>query len=182
MPSSHARPLSAAPRRAPELSRRRLLSRAPAAVVVGGLVAGYGLWLGMGLRFARGGEQPRRRLFVARMDALAPGQSLVYELPDGEPVAIARLGDADGLGDFVAVSRICPHLGCRVRWRQNAACFECPCHDGRFDAAGWPLDGPPRDEGLPLMRYPLSARDGLLFVHARPFRPSSAPLRGEGDS
>ena len=45
--------------------------------------------------------------------------------------------------DFVAMSNICTHLGCRVRWIVDQEHFFCPCHNGIFDKDGHVLDGPP---------------------------------------
>lgn len=32
--------------------------------------------------------------------------------------------------DFVAMSNVCTHLGCRVRWISDKNIFFCPCHNG----------------------------------------------------
>ncbi|MBI3353836.1 MAG: ubiquinol-cytochrome c reductase iron-sulfur subunit [Nitrospirae bacterium] len=44
---------------------------------------------------------------------------------------------------FTALSAVCTHLGCIVRWQEDKGEFLCPCHAGRFDAAGKVLSGPP---------------------------------------
>jgi cytochrome b6-f complex iron-sulfur subunit len=46
-------------------------------------------------------------------------------------------------GEFVALSAVCTHLGCVVAWQEQAGEFLCPCHGGRFSAAGQVLGGPP---------------------------------------
>lgn len=52
--------------------------------------------------------------------------------------------------DFIALSNICTHLGCRVRWIADREQFYCPCHVGIFDKEGNVISGPaPR----PLDRY-----------------------------
>lgn len=43
-----------------------------------------------------------------------------------------------------AVSRRCPHLGCRVHYRQELGLIECPCHQSRFTIAGTRIAGPAR--------------------------------------
>jgi Rieske Fe-S protein len=45
--------------------------------------------------------------------------------------------------DFKAISNVCTHLGCRVRWSEDEQVFHCPCHDARFDKDGAVLSGPP---------------------------------------
>jgi nitrite reductase/ring-hydroxylating ferredoxin subunit len=45
--------------------------------------------------------------------------------------------------DYVSMSNICTHLGCRVRWIEDQGRFFCPCHNGVFDAQGSVLPAPP---------------------------------------
>lgn len=45
--------------------------------------------------------------------------------------------------NFKAISNVCTHLGCRVRWTEDEQAFYCPCHDARFDKDGKVLSGPP---------------------------------------
>lgn len=44
---------------------------------------------------------------------------------------------------YMALSAVCTHLGCIVRWHEDKSEFECPCHAGRFDATGKVISGPP---------------------------------------
>jgi Rieske Fe-S protein len=64
---------------------------------------------------------------------------------------------ADGSYDvvnmnFVILSPICPHLGCRPVWNDSATRFQCPCHGSQFDFDGNHVAGPaPRGmDPLPL--------------------------------
>jgi glycine/D-amino acid oxidase-like deaminating enzyme/nitrite reductase/ring-hydroxylating ferredoxin subunit len=59
-------------------------------------------------------------------------------LVDGERIAVSR----DDAGKVHAVSAVCPHMGCLVRWNGAERSWDCPCHGSRFDAAGKLLDGP----------------------------------------
>ena len=63
--------------------------------------------------------------------------------------------------DFVAMSNVCTHLGCRVRWIADQDHFFCPCHNGVFDAEGNVVAGPPP---RPLDRYEVRLEDGQLYV------------------
>src|SRR3972149_1949438 len=42
---------------------------------------------------------------------------------------------------FLALSLVCPHLGCQVNPTSEG--FACPCHGSRFGPQGAPLRGPP---------------------------------------
>jgi len=63
--------------------------------------------------------------------------------------------------DFVAMSNICTHLGCRVRWIANQEQFFCPCHNAAFNKDGEVVDGPPP---RPLDRFEIKVEDEQLFV------------------
>ncbi len=54
---------------------------------------------------------------------------------------------ADGTYDivnmnFVILSPICPHLGCRPEWHDSVNRFQCPCHGSQFNLEGEHLVGP----------------------------------------
>ena len=49
-----------------------------------------------------------------------------------------------------ARSLLCTHQGCNVRWVEDEQIYLCPCHDGKFDAEGKPIYGPPREPLRPL--------------------------------
>jgi Rieske Fe-S protein len=65
---------------------------------------------------------------------------------------------------FLALSSICPHLGCRVHWEPRNDRFFCPCHNGAFDAEGQPIAGPPKSDDQHLPQYPLMVAEGLLYI------------------
>lgn len=63
--------------------------------------------------------------------------------------------------DFIAMSNICTHLGCRIRWVADTEQFFCPCHNGVFDKDGEIVAGPvPR----PLDRYEVKVEDEQLHI------------------
>jgi menaquinol-cytochrome c reductase iron-sulfur subunit len=43
----------------------------------------------------------------------------------------------------IALSNICTHLGCGVRWDTDREAFICPCHNGVYDKNGNVVSGPP---------------------------------------
>ena len=53
---------------------------------------------------------------------------------------------------FIALSRVCTHLGCLVEYNRGKQRLICPCHAGNFDLEGNVLSGPPPK---PLTAIPL---------------------------
>lgn len=64
-------------------------------------------------------------------------------------------------GSFVALTAVCTHLGCIVKWVDDKGEFLCPCHGGRFSAEGKVLGGPPP---LPLEAYTVALEEQDLVV------------------
>ena len=63
--------------------------------------------------------------------------------------------------NYVALSNVCTHLGCRVRWVEGEQQFFCPCHNGVFDKDGRVVAGPPP---RPLDQHPVKVEDGQIYV------------------
>jgi Rieske Fe-S protein len=63
--------------------------------------------------------------------------------------------------DFTALSNICTHLGCRVRWVADQAGFFCPCHTAIFAADGSVVTGPPP---RPLDAFETKVEEGTIFI------------------
>jgi Rieske Fe-S protein len=67
-----------------------------------------------------------------------------------KPVLVQRIE-----GDAVRVLSLeCTHLGCIVRWDNEAQELRCPCHGSRFDDRGTPTKGPAK-QGLSLYQSQL---------------------------
>ncbi len=148
-----------------ELERRTFLDRMASAVMAFGLAAGYGLFSAIGGRYlfpARAADTLWQ--FVLVLADVPPGESRTYAAPTGQRVVITRIGDAGAADDFIALSSVCPHLGCQVHWESQNDRFFCPCHNGAFDPSGVATAGPPKDAGQSLARYPLKVENGLLFI------------------
>ena len=45
-----------------------------------------------------------------------------------------------------AISTICTHLGCTVRWDNKLKIFQCPCHQSAFSKLGKVLRGPAKTD------------------------------------
>ena len=54
------------------------------------------------------------------------------------PVELQRHGR-----EVTARSLLCTHMGCQVTWREAEQRYFCPCHQGRYDADGRAIEGPP---------------------------------------
>ena len=156
-----------APAEPGDATRRDAASKLSNAVMTAGLVAGYSAFEALALRFLYPSRPLAKAwLFVAQVEAVAPGGSLAFRTPGGERVNIARRGNSGTVADFIALSSTCPHLGCQVHWEAQNNRFFCPCHNGIFDPAGKATAGPPADAGQSLPRYPLKVEGGLLYLEA----------------
>lgn len=80
-------------------------------------------------------------------------------LVEEEKIAVYVL--TDNGRDFIAMSNICTHLGCRVRWITDKEIFLSPCHNGVFDREGNVISGPPP---RPLDRYEVKIENNQLLI------------------
>ncbi len=64
-------------------------------------------------------------------------------------------------GEFVALTAVCTHLGCIVKWLPDKDEFLCPCHGGRYSPTGKVLGGPPP---APLESYPVTAQADKIVI------------------
>ncbi|MBI9046302.1 MAG: ubiquinol-cytochrome c reductase iron-sulfur subunit [Anaerolineaceae bacterium] len=62
---------------------------------------------------------------------------------------------------FIAMSNICTHLGCRVRWIESDGEFLCPCHNAGFKKDGSVAFGPPPS---PLDQFELKVEDDQIYI------------------
>ncbi|MFN2159430.1 MAG: ubiquinol-cytochrome c reductase iron-sulfur subunit [Anaerolineales bacterium] len=63
--------------------------------------------------------------------------------------------------DYLVMSNVCTHLGCRVRYLADRDQFLCPCHNGVFDKEGNVVSGPPPK---PLNRFMVKIEDGQIYI------------------
>jgi Rieske Fe-S protein len=136
-----------------------------------GFFAKIGMYLSLGLSYGAAAAfaarylypkklLPRwRSIFVTRLDHLPNGGSRVVADLRGVPVQVVRDGER-----LRAISTVCPHLGCRVRWEGDKDRFFCPCHNGVFDREGRVVSGPPP---RPLDRYEVEIVDGSVYLKVK---------------
>jgi cytochrome b6-f complex iron-sulfur subunit len=150
---------------APVPERRHALARILNLGLVGSLAAAYGTFAAYAARFLYPAAPARRAwTYVTRLDQIPVGKSLRWTAPTGQTINVTRLGAGVGAADFVALSSVCPHLGCQVHWEAHHDRYFCPCHNGTFDPEGKPTGGPPKEGNTPLSRYPLEVRGQLVFI------------------
>jgi glycine/D-amino acid oxidase-like deaminating enzyme/nitrite reductase/ring-hydroxylating ferredoxin subunit len=77
------------------------------------------------------------RRATGSIEDIAPGHGAVVSL-EGTDYAVSR----DTAGCITAVSAVCTHMGCTVRWNDAESSWDCPCHGSRFAADGTVLHGP----------------------------------------
>lgn len=74
---------------------------------------------------------------IARVDLpLGTAKEIIY---DNTPVLVINRVN----GGYVALSKVCTHLGCLVEYQKQGGYLLCPCHGGRFDLDGNVISGPP---------------------------------------
>jgi menaquinol-cytochrome c reductase iron-sulfur subunit len=78
---------------------------------------------------------------------------------DEDEITVYLLTD-DGR-DYVAMSNICTHLGCRVRWIDDQGQFFCPCHNAIFDKDGSVVEGPPP---RPLDQFEVKVENNTIYI------------------
>lgn len=74
---------------------------------------------------------------VRSVDELGPGEAAIVR--DGVRKLAAYRDEA---GEVHAVSAVCTHLGCQVKWNDAERSWDCPCHGSRFHYDGNVLQGP----------------------------------------
>jgi glycine/D-amino acid oxidase-like deaminating enzyme/nitrite reductase/ring-hydroxylating ferredoxin subunit len=76
-----------------------------------------------------------------------PGREKLSSIPPGEGEVLSVRGKhlavyRNANGELSALSAVCTHLGCLVRWNTSDKSWDCPCHGSRFDPHGRILNGP----------------------------------------
>lgn len=155
-------------RRAPADSRRQFLKTATA-VIGGAIAAGFTF---PALAYLIGPVLKRQEAEVwirlGPTSKVEPGTPTLFrvtvERQTGWITATEELSVyvlTENGRDYTAMSNICTHLGCRVRWIDGQQEFFCPCHNGVFDKQGAVVAGPPP---RPLDQYPTKVEDGQIYI------------------
>jgi cytochrome b6-f complex iron-sulfur subunit len=62
---------------------------------------------------------------------------------------------------YIALSKVCTHLGCLVQYNSQEKVLICPCHAGRFDLNGNVISGPPP---APLRQFPVKVEGEHILI------------------
>lgn len=80
---------------------------------------------------------------------------------DFKPQAIAVTRDPANPANLIAVSAVCTHQGCTIRWNGGQSRFICPCHDSQFRPDGRVAKGP---ADKPLTTYTAKIEGNTVLV------------------
>lgn len=154
-----------------ELSRRKFLARL--SISLGGITAFLlsiplvGFIVAPLFR-----KRPEAWRAVGKADTFKIGETVAVAFDDPSPLpwsgVTARTAAwlrRESAENFIAFVINCTHLGCPVRWLQDASLFMCPCHGGVYYQDGTVAAGPPP---LPLPRYEVRVRNGVVEIKTRP--------------
>jgi cytochrome b6-f complex iron-sulfur subunit len=104
---------------------------------------------------------PREAMGKAKKVTLAKSEIPVGAVKDllimGTPSIVIHTKDKG----FIALSRVCTHLGCLVNYDKERQILLCPCHGGTYDLEGNVISGPPPS---PLPKYTVRVVDGNIVI------------------
>ena len=123
---------------------------------------------GVGAALAAVAGWPLFRFLSPREGGAAAGKTSIAR--DQVPVGGAHFFQYHGhpavliqpaAGQFIALTAVCTHLGCIVKWEKDKEDFLCPCHGGRYSPEGKVLGGPPPK---PLEQYAVTLKGDTILV------------------
>lgn len=113
---------------------------------------------------------PDKWIDVGKPSDFEIGKTVTVPFPDPSPLpwaGITAKGAAwlrrDSTDQFTAFSVNCTHMGCPIRWLQDAELFMCPCHGGVYYKDGTVAAGPPPK---PLVRFTVRVSNGQVQIKA----------------
>jgi glycine/D-amino acid oxidase-like deaminating enzyme/nitrite reductase/ring-hydroxylating ferredoxin subunit len=91
----------------------------------------------VGLHSGEGLLQRLLKVKPTDVSALQKGEGQIMEF-EGKKLGVSR----DQMDRVHAVSAVCTHMGCQVRWNNAEQSWDCPCHGSRFLPDGHIINGP----------------------------------------
>lgn len=101
-------------------------------------------------------ELPRREIKIFELNLEQQDSRTAEQSLKNMNIYIVKRPDG-----WIALSPVCTHLGCVVKWNRAKKEFICPCHGGRYSMDGEVIGGPPP---LPLMKLSLKIEGERVFV------------------
>ena len=93
---------------------------------------------------------------VGRLSMMKIGTGiLVSNAP--KPFWVIKLSEKQ----VIALSAICTHLQCIIKWNESRKTLICPCHQGEFNTEGNVISGIP---SKPLAAYKVEIRGDEIYV------------------
>jgi len=116
----------------------------------------------LGAAFLKAPSSERRpeegRIRCGALSTLAVGDARLVR-HGTQPLFVVRTSATE----VIALSAVCTHMRCVIKWNQETRTFLCPCHAGAFDRSGSVLSGPPK---RPLPQYAAEVRADEIVVRA----------------
>lgn len=101
-----------------------------------------------------GGAGAKQVVLSKKDIPIGEGKEIVY---NDTPLIVINRPDKG----FVALSRVCTHLGCLVEYQKDRKRLLCPCHAGTYDLMGNVTSGPPPK---PLLQFPLKVEGDSIII------------------
>jgi len=159
------------PPTAHEIARRQLLGKMSVGlgIACGAAVSVPGVGFVVAPLFR---DTPREWRPVGKVDTFKVGETVNVVFMDASPLPWAGVTAKtsawlrrESEETFVAFAVNCAHLGCPVRWMEQARLFMCPCHGGVYYEDGRVAAGPPPH---PLTQYPVRIAAGQVEIRTDP--------------
>jgi cytochrome b6-f complex iron-sulfur subunit len=108
-------------------------------------------------RFLSPGAATTKEKPITIAQSALPVDAVKDLLIKGTPAIIIHSKDKG----YIALSRVCTHLGCLVNYDKAKQIFICPCHGGTFDLEGNVIAGPPP---LPLPKFAVRVTNSSIVI------------------
>jgi len=98
----------------------------------------------------------KKESFSIDLNELHVGEARFFTFKH-HPAVMVRKSDTE----VMAMTAVCTHLGCIVKFNEQGQFLQCPCHGGKFDLSGRVIGGPPPK---PLTQYAARIEAGKVVV------------------